>query len=115
MSFEVLVVEDESIIALDFQSILMKKDHNVKIVSSGESAIKEIENGNFDLVFMDVALNGDLDGIETAKIIKSKHPNIKIVFVSGSSNLTDMENINQLKPYKFISKPLKPKELEGII
>ena len=93
----------------------MKKDHSVKIASSGESALKEIEKENFDLIFMDVALNGNLDGIETAKIIKSKYPNMKIVFVSGSSNLTDMENINQLKPYKFISKPLKPKELEGII
>ena len=115
MSSKVLVVEDESIIALDFQSILIKKDHIVKIASSGESALKEIEKGNYDLVFMDVALNGQLDGIETAKIIRSKYPNIKIVFVSGSSNLTDIENINLLKPYKFISKPLKPKELEGII
>lgn len=115
MTLKVLVVEDESIVAMDFQMLLEQRGFYVKTVSSGESAIKEIDKINYDLILMDVSLKDELDGIETAKIIRSGNPDVQLVFISGSSNLFDDERINLFKPFKFISKPLNVKELEEIL
>lgn len=115
LTLKVLVVEDESIVAMDFQMLLEQRGFYVKTVSSGESAIKEIDKINYDLILMDVSLKDELDGIETAKIIRSGNPDVQLVFISGSSNLFDDERINLFKPFKFISKPLNVKELEEIL
>ncbi|MGZ7095806.1 MAG: response regulator [Methanobacterium sp.] len=114
MLSKILIVEDESIIALDFQISLEQMGFSVKTVPSGKLAIKEINNANYDLIFMDIALDGELNGFETAMIIKRVHPEIRIIFVSGSSNLIENEN-NIFEPFQFISKPLDLTELEEVI
>lgn len=115
MPIKILVVEDEAVIALDFQLRLEEMGHHVKTASSGEKALKLINSADFDLVFMDVSLNGKLDGIETAKIISSKYPDIHVVFVTGSSDLSQIENRGLNKGCKYVFKPLEGTELKAII
>ena len=114
MPIKILVVEDEAVIALDFQLRLEEIGHQVKTVSSGEMALKMIDKEDYDLVFMDLSLNGELDGFETASAIRSKKPNIDIVFVTGSSDLSKT-NINLNKDYQYLSKPIEGTELKEII
>jgi CheY-like chemotaxis protein len=67
----ILIVEDESIIALEMQSHLEDLGYGVAgIASSGEGAIKKIKENQVDLILMDIHLKGDLDGIEAAKLSK---------------------------------------------
>lgn len=115
MSVKLLIVEDESIVALDFQISLEKKGFYVKTVSSGEEALKEIEKECYNIILMDISLNDELNGIETAKIIKNKQPHVELVFISGNSDLIDHEVLSLFKPFRFISKPLDVDELEEIL
>lgn len=68
----ILVVEDERIIAINICSTLKQYGYNAKYVSDANDAIEHIENEHFDLVLMDIMLNGPMDGIEIATIIKNK-------------------------------------------
>jgi CheY-like chemotaxis protein len=115
LPIKILVVEDEAVIALDFQLRLEEMGHHVKTVSSGEMALKLMDNENFNLVFMDVSLNGELDGIETARIIRNENPNIHVVFVTGSSDLNQVKDIDTDEECKYLSKPLEGTALKEII
>ncbi|MGZ7067728.1 MAG: response regulator [Methanobacterium sp.] len=115
MQIKILVVEDECIVALDFQLELEKMGNDVKTVPSGETALEEMDKIDYDLVFMDISLNGKLDGIETARIIKDKNPDIHVVFVTGREDLSEIESINRYNHYKYISKPLEENKLKEII
>lgn len=67
----ILIVEDDMLIALDLQTTLEDLGYQVtSVVSTGKEGIQELERSDVDLVLMDVRLAGELDGIETAKLIR---------------------------------------------
>ena len=69
---KIIIVEDESIVALDIQQRLEAMGYSVvATAASGEDAIEQCEATPPDLVLMDIRLNGEIDGIETAGHIRS--------------------------------------------
>lgn len=82
----ILIVEDELLIAKNIARKLEKIGYNIcKIVSSGQEVIDLINQEKPDLILMDVAIKGEMDGIETATIIKSKL-DIPIIFLTAYAN-----------------------------
>jgi CheY-like chemotaxis protein len=68
----ILVVEDDGIVALDIDSRLRSLGYSVsEIVSSGEEAVKKVQENKPDLVLMDIILKGEMDGIEAADAIRT--------------------------------------------
>ena len=71
----ILVVEDEGLVAEDIARILQNFGYDVlAIVSSGEEAIKIVEDVLPDLVLMDIVLTGEMDGIQAAERIMALSP-----------------------------------------
>lgn len=69
----ILVVEDESIIATYIQKSLQDSGYVVSaVVSSGEEAIKKVEENNPDMVLMDIVLRDEMSGIEAACQIRKR-------------------------------------------
>ncbi|HOW83041.1 MAG TPA: response regulator, partial [Spirochaetota bacterium] len=67
---KILIVEDESMIALDIKSILTRLGYAVTgIVITGQECLREISKNRPDLILMDIKLKGSMDGIETANIV----------------------------------------------
>ena len=112
--FNVLIVEDESIIALDLAQRLKLMGYNVNIAQSGKVALEIIEINKFDLILMDVYLNDGLNGVDIAMQIRNRF-NTPIIFITGSFNPNKHENIKQTEPYSFIKKPLDEFELQKTI
>jgi len=112
---KILIVEDENIVAKDIQSTLTNLGYNVQnIISSGEKAIKEIEESRPDLVLMDIMLKGKMTGIEAANYIRENF-DIPVIFLTA---YTDDSTVNKAKiaePYGYIIKPFKEKELQTTI
>ena len=80
---KILVVEDESIVAKDIQKSLEKLGYEVPATaSSAASAYEKLEQILPDLVFLDIKLKGEEDGIHIAEHIKEKY-NIPVIFGSG--------------------------------
>lgn len=112
MMVNILIVEDESIVAWDLKERLKSMGYNViDTVRSGEEALKVVENNKVDLVFMDIRLAGVLDGIETAIQIKNNF-NVSIIYISANSDFTTRNEIKQTKPYQYLIKPFDDFELQ---
>ena len=84
---DILIVEDELVIALDMKTTLEKHGHTVVgIVSTAEEAISLANELKPDIVLMDINLKGSKNGIEAAKEIFETNPDEKIIFVSAFEN-----------------------------
>lgn len=111
----VLIVEDELIIAKNTAKKLTKSGYNVvKIVSSGQAAISFFEENSSDLILMDIALKGTLDGIETAAKIKERN-DIPIIFLTAYASEQTLDRAAEIGCYGYLIKPFREKELLATI
>jgi len=111
----ILIVEDEIITAKDIKECLQDIGYVVlAIVSSGEEAIIKVKEENPDLVLMDIMLNGEMDGIETAGQIRSIL-NIPVVFLTAYSDKNILERAKITEPFGYILKPFNERELQNNI
>jgi len=106
-----LVVEDEFITAMDLEERLEEMGYNVlKIVSSGEEAIKFAAELRPDLVIMDIILQGEMDGTEAAEKINSLE--IPVIFLTAYSDVEILKKAKKSSPYGYIVKPYDNQVLE---
>ncbi len=106
-----LIVEDEKIIAKDIANILKKFGYVVPaIVSSGEEAIRKLEESPVDLVLMDIVLKGNLDGVEAAKQIYDRFK-IPVVHLTAYADDETLDRVKETQAYGYIIKPFKEREL----
>lgn len=115
MKAKILIVEDSFIVALHLQTTLESDNYEVVAkLDSGEGALAFLEKNRPDLVLMDIMLNGEMDGIETATIIKSKY-NLPVIYITA---LTDKETIQRAKitePFGYLTKPFEDREIFTVI
>ncbi|MGB9980228.1 response regulator [Methanobacterium sp.] len=115
MSINILIVEDECIVALDIKQRLESMSYNViDIASSGESALKVIDNHQIDLVIMDIRLGGKLSGIDTAIQIRNNF-DIPIIYSTAYSDFKTHKEIKQTEPYEHLVKPFDDNQLQSAI
>jgi PAS domain S-box-containing protein len=111
----ILIVEDSFIVAYHLQTTLEGEGYTIlEKLDSGSAAIQFAEHNRPDLVLMDIMLNGELDGIKTAAILKSKF-NIPVIYITA---LTDKDTIQRAKitePYGYLTKPFEDREIFTVI
>jgi len=107
----VLIVEDEKIIALDLQRRLERFGYTIcETCSEGVDAIEKAKLHKPDIILMDIMLNGPMDGIEAAKIIKQEL-RIPVVFLTAYVDDRTLERAKTAEPYGYILKPFKERGL----
>ena len=105
MTAYILVVDDEEDIQLSMTGILEDEGYRVKSTNSGEQALKELEQEEPELLFLDIWLPGK-DGIELLEPIRKNYPDLPIIMISGHGNIeTAVETIKK-GAFDFIEKPL---------
>ncbi len=108
---KILIVEDERIVGEDIKMTLKKSGYSVSgIVTSGENAIKSVQDNIPDLVLIDIKLQGDMDGVEAAKQIHD-HYNIPIVFLTSCGDTETLNRVKEIELYGYVSKPFEQREL----
>ena len=108
---KILIVEDESIVAWELQSRLQNLGYSVPAVAfSGEDALSKVESVQPDLVLMDIVLEGEMDGIETAHHISAQY-DIPVVYLSAHSDEKTLERAKMTTPYGYILKPIGDRDL----
>ena len=102
---KILIVEDESIIALYIKRSLLEAGYGVVAIAvSGEEAVESAAIYQPDLILMDIRLRGSIDGIEAARQI-GEQSNVPIVFLTAH---TDRDMLNRAKvtdPFGYLIKP----------
>jgi YesN/AraC family two-component response regulator len=112
---KILIVEDESLIAMSLKSQLSKAGYKVcKLATTGKEAVEIMKLECPDVVLMDIRLPGDIDGIEAARQI-GEFSTAMIIFASGYSDLTLKERAMILHPAAFLIKPIDVDDIENIV
>jgi signal transduction histidine kinase/AmiR/NasT family two-component response regulator len=110
-----MIVEDERIIAEDIKKSLINFGYKVPMIfSTGEEAIRKVHEINPDLILMDIILQGDLNGVETAAEIR-KVLSIPIIFLTAYSDESTLERAKRAEPHGFITKPYDENTLHTTI
>lgn len=107
----VLVVEDERIVARDLQATLSRAGYQVpSIAASGEDAIKRAAELKPDLVLMDIVLQGELDGVAAAKVIRHQL-GIPVIYLTSSVDGETLERAKTTEPIGYVLKPFEACDL----
>lgn len=111
----ILVVEDESIVALDLRSSLEHLGYDVAgTAATGEDALRLAELERPDLVLMDIRLRGELDGTQAADEIR-RVLQIPVVFLTAYSDQATLERAQVTEPFGYLLKPFAERELQVTI
>lgn len=112
---DVLIVEDEKIVALHIKNRLEYMNYNVVgAVPSGEEAVALADKYRPDVILMDIMLKGKMDGIEAAGIINREF-GIPVVFLTASSDDKSIQRAKMVEPYGYLLKPFEERDLRSII
>lgn len=112
---QVLIVEDEVVVALDLANNLRNLGYGIAgEARTAEQAISRVEQTRPDLVLMDIKLKGAGDGVAAAATIRERW-NIPVVFVTANTNPDTIARAKASGPYGFVSKPFRPRELDVTI
>lgn len=112
---KVMVVEDERIVALNLQQRLIKLGYDVPIICArGEQALSSIELSQPDIVLMDINIEGDIDGIETATRL-AQTDDVPVVFLTAYSEDATLKRAQAARPYGYLLKPFSERELHATI
>jgi CheY-like chemotaxis protein len=107
----IMIVEDEAIIATAIKMDLQDMGYEVtSIVHSGEKAVSEAKKEKPDLILMDIALAGEMDGIEAAEKIHF-FSDIPIIYITAYSDEEMVKKAKFTEPYGYIIKPAKERDL----
>ncbi len=112
---QILVVEDESIVAMEIEDRLKGLGYGVAgIAFSGEEAIRKAAETLPNLVLMDIRLKGDIDGIEAAQQIRNCF-DIPVVYLTAYSDKDTLQRAKVTEPFGYMLKPFEERELHTTI
>lgn len=115
MSKNILIVEDETIVAMEIESYLLSLNYNVvSICSTADDAYTNVQNHKVDLILMDIFLDHS-NGIEASRRIKLLQPQIPIIFLSAYMDEETITQAISINPEAYLMKPFNRKELEVAI
>jgi two-component system, cell cycle sensor histidine kinase and response regulator CckA len=111
--YNVLVVEDEGLIAHDIASRLEALGHHVvATVATADEAVERA--AGVDLVLMDIRIDGQRDGIAAAQEVRAIH-HVPVVFLTAHADRATLERAKTAAPFGYITKPLGPASLNTSI
>lgn len=112
---DILIVEDDSLVAISMKFSLIKLGYNVtSVVTSGVEAIRKTETDKPDLILMDVFIDGIMDGIETCRRINS-FVQTPIIYITANSDHGTLKRMKTSCFYGCLIKPFKNEELDMTI
>lgn len=106
----VLVVDDETAFANNLHKLLTKRGYATTVVNDGESAIRTVEEDDFDVMILDLKMPG-MDGIETLKQVKRRRPFLEVIILTGHGSVDSGLEGMQQGAFDYAMKPIVLEDL----
>ncbi|MBW2051843.1 MAG: response regulator [Deltaproteobacteria bacterium] len=107
---KILLVDDEIVFTNNISRLLITRGYRVVVVNSGDSAIKALEEENFDVVVLDLKMPG-MDGITTLKELKKLELFTETLILTGHGAIDTALEAIKLGAYDYLTKPCEIDEL----
>jgi DNA-binding NtrC family response regulator len=101
---KVLVVDDEDALRTVLSGELTSEGYDVGTAADGDDAISTLQKQAFDLILLDIKMPR-MNGFEVLKFVKEKHPETKVVMLTGFADLKNAIESKKLGAEDFVSKP----------
>lgn len=113
---KVLVIDDNQINLTVLRNLLKQSKVQVTTATSGKACIKLLEQGSYDLIFLDHMMP-EMDGIETFRTIKQQRLaiNTPVIMLTANAIVGSRERYLQEGFHDFLSKPVLPEKLDQIL
>ena len=109
---KILIVEDQIIIAHELKATLESLGYKaISIEMTAEKGIELCEKDPPDLVLMDIILEGQVDGIEAAEVIRSRW-GIPIIFLAAFADKERLKRAKLTYPFGYLIKPFRDQDLK---
>jgi len=111
MSKQIVIVEDERLVAQDIAQLLRDEGYEVPaIASDGKTAIQKIIEFSPDLVLLDIRIKGELDGIDVGEHILSFYA-IPVIYLTAFSDADTLKRAQATNPMGYVIKPFRREQL----
>jgi two-component system NtrC family response regulator len=107
---KVLLADDEKTITITLSDAIRSKGHQVMVVYDGLSAIKALEEEDFDCVLLDLKMPGQ-DGMETLRQIKQIKPETSVIIITGYGTVDTAVDALKHGAYDYVQKPFYNEEI----
>ena len=112
---DILIVEDEGIIAADLAACLEDLGYRVTgEAATGEDALRQAAARRPDLVLMDIKLAGEMDGITAAARLREEQ-DIPAIFLTSHADDATLQRARESQPFGYLIKPFAERELRAAI
>ncbi len=114
-SGRLMIVEDESVVALDLWDSLVGFGYEVvAVAASGAEAVVQALGTRPDLIFMDIRLGPGMDGVQAAEEIR-RQLDVPIVFLSAYTDEKTLAKAKRTGPFGYLVKPFSDPELRTTV
>jgi signal transduction histidine kinase/CheY-like chemotaxis protein len=115
-STRILLAEDNAVNQKLALRLLERMGLRADVVGDGQAAVAAVERGDFDVVLMDVQMP-EMDGLEATRRIRARWPDrpVRIIGLTANAMAGDREACLAAGMDDYVSKPIRPEELEAAI
>jgi len=110
----VLIVDDEAELVSALEERLALRGFQASGVTTGAEALERVAAGAYDVVLLDVKMPG-LGGLQVIKTIKTEHPQVQVVLLTGHGSARDADEGMRLGAFDYLMKPVKIGDLVRIL
>ncbi len=110
----ILVVDDELVIRESLTGWLQRDGYHVKSVPSGEKAIDLLKTKSFDLLLLDIQMDG-ISGMDVLKHVKEHYPDIDVIMITAFGSIPSAVQAMKYHAFDYLLKPFDPEELGVLI
>ncbi|NIV12495.1 MAG: response regulator [Aliifodinibius sp.] len=114
MKGKILIVDDEKNTRKSLEEILRLEGYDVNSVGDGKTAINELEDGQYDLMLLDLKMQG-MDGLEVLEYSTEHAPSCKVIMLTAHGSLESAIQALRQGAHDYILKPAKPEELTSSV
>ncbi|MEW5814846.1 MAG: response regulator [Spirochaetota bacterium] len=107
---EILVIDDDDVILKSIQRQLKGESLNLELVNDPIEGLNKIERKRYNLVLSDIMMK-PISGLEVLKRIKSSHPEVPVIMLTGFVDDQIIENARRIGSSDFLIKPIRKREL----
>ncbi len=114
-SVKILIVDDEKAIGDILSASLEDDGYVTEAALDGESGLKAMQTFQPDIVFLDIWMPGEIDGLDVLQMAQKQYPEMNIVIMSGHGTIETAVKAVKLGAWDFIEKPLSMDKVSILI